>query len=603
MLSITWDEAQTYTEFVRNGHVILTDYNTMSANNHILNTFLMVVFTKAFGVSEFVMRIPSLAAHFIFLLFSARLLKHLDNKWLIISAFIVVNINPYMLDFFSLARGYGLSLGLMMASVYYFYLFHIMEKKGRYAILSVLMACFAVIANFVLLNYCLVLFGILVLLNIYFFSKSTKTNIQKRIELLKGVGVPLVIMILMILFVTPVILKLKEANALFFGGVQNFWKDTMSTITDRCFYEIGYNYWVQRVAKGFVFLVVISAIILIIQKLRKKQLSTNILFLLSVLLLLILCSISTIVQHQLFKTPYLMDRTALFFVVLFGILFSFFISEIAKHRESLTYVSHLSAFLMILHFFAAFNLTYVLEWKLDSETKEMLKDLNKIKEIPKEKETISLGIPLCFDPAINYYRAQNDLTWLNSTWKYEITNLLHDYFYLNPEEMSKIKMDSIEIIKEYPITHSVLAKRKYAPQIHPAIEKTMDFNKEKNQSFLIDEKVEYGPTFSYIVTKSVTPSTKGFICFYANVKTNDIKKDNLMMIISFQDSSGKLYFWQKAYVKDFIKNDHDWFRASFSCIVPSETKEGDELKAYIWNPDKHLLFIKQMDFKWLEYKF
>jgi hypothetical protein len=164
-------------------------------------------------------------------------------------------------------------------------------------------------------------------------------------------------------------------------------------------------------------------------------------------------------------------------------------------------------------------------------------------------------------------------------------------------------MDSIEIIKEYPITHSVLGKRKYPPRIRPAIEKTMDFSDKKDQSFLINNEVEYGPAFSYIVKDSITPDKKGVFVFYAEVKAPDLQNDNLMMIISFQDSKGNLYFWQKAYVKDFIKNNRDWFRASFSCIVPEETKEGDELKAYIWNPNKHLLSIKKMDFKWLEYKF
>ncbi len=65
LLSITWDESQSYLEFIRNNIVLWQTYDFMSANNHILNTLGGIIFTKLFGVSEFTLRISSLIAHII----------------------------------------------------------------------------------------------------------------------------------------------------------------------------------------------------------------------------------------------------------------------------------------------------------------------------------------------------------------------------------------------------------------------------------------------------------------------------------------------------------------------------------------------------------
>ncbi|MCW3085011.1 MAG: hypothetical protein JWP12_2377 [Bacteroidetes bacterium] len=604
LLAITWDEAYTYIEFVRNRIILPKTFEIMSANNHLLNTSLMLFFTRMFGVSEIVMRIHILIAHLLFLFYSARLLKNLNNKWLIITAFIIVNVNPYMLDFFSVARGYGLSIGLMMVSIYYFYLLHKKEKKNTNAIISIIFAGLAALANFVLLNYCMVLFGLIVLLYVYTAVKSAKPGKQKTVTVIKGLAVPTLLMGLLLLFVVPIAMKLKTAGALFFGGERGFWADTMSTITDRCFYETSYNVWLQRLAKGFVFLILIASIIIVAGRVIKKQISANTLFLTSLLLLIGLCCFSTVVQHHLLKTPYLLDRTALFLVVLFNLILVFFISELALKKPAASWVSHIAAVAALFHFFTVFNFSYVLEWKLDCNTKEMLSDLAKIKQVPAAKETVSIGIPLIFDPAINFYREKDNLLWLNTAWREETTSMQQDYFFLSQDALQKINKDSITILKTYPVTGNVLAKPKYPPtEIKAAFVKEMNFDDKPEKRFTVDASVEYAPGFSYIVNDSITPGRTAVIDFNAEVMGPEAKKNNLVMVLSFQNAKGELYSWQKAYVKDFLKDRNHWFKATFTCIVPEKAQAGDEIKAYIWNPHQHLLYIKHMDFKWLDYNY
>ena len=68
VLSITWDEAFSYLQFVRHEIFLPEKYEQMHANNHFLNTWLNIFFVKGFGVSELVLRLPSLIAHVLFLL-------------------------------------------------------------------------------------------------------------------------------------------------------------------------------------------------------------------------------------------------------------------------------------------------------------------------------------------------------------------------------------------------------------------------------------------------------------------------------------------------------------------------------------------------------
>src|ERR1051325_3912111 len=61
-LSLTWDEANTFWEYVRTPRWLPQEFNYMSANNHLLNTWLMKICAMCFGESEFSLRLPNVLA-------------------------------------------------------------------------------------------------------------------------------------------------------------------------------------------------------------------------------------------------------------------------------------------------------------------------------------------------------------------------------------------------------------------------------------------------------------------------------------------------------------------------------------------------------------
>ena len=154
--AFTFDEAATYLNYISASPVAIFNFN--SANNHLVNTLLAKLAWTLGGSSEFVLRLPNLLAFAVYLLFSFLILdRFVKNKIIAVCGYLLLSLNPYVLDFFSLCRGYGLSLAFLMASLFFFFCFldnAVKNKPDRHRLLnlSLAAAALAVLSNFSLLN-------------------------------------------------------------------------------------------------------------------------------------------------------------------------------------------------------------------------------------------------------------------------------------------------------------------------------------------------------------------------------------------------------------------------------------------------------------------
>jgi len=113
--SITIDEADTYLAFVARPNLASW---TASANNHVLNSLLMRLFTMIFGSSEFTLRIPALIGAAIYvgsLYFLVRLIS--ERRLLQWSLFVCLVYSPFVMDYLVAARGYSLALAFLTSAV------------------------------------------------------------------------------------------------------------------------------------------------------------------------------------------------------------------------------------------------------------------------------------------------------------------------------------------------------------------------------------------------------------------------------------------------------------------------------------------------------
>src|SRR3954468_3387477 len=161
-VAFTYDEAVSYIRYIDattpsafDTH-LLSIFNFEVATNHFLNTLLTKLCYVVAGGAEFPLRLPNLLGYALYLGFGALILRRLSSTLIAFSGFLLLNLNPYLLDFFALSRGYGLSLGLLMGSLYFLLRFLERRMAGQTdtANLSRALgfACGALVANFALLN-------------------------------------------------------------------------------------------------------------------------------------------------------------------------------------------------------------------------------------------------------------------------------------------------------------------------------------------------------------------------------------------------------------------------------------------------------------------
>lgn len=89
----------------------------LGSNNHVLNSLGMVLAQTLLGSGEFALRLPNVLPGAFFFLSAGRLALLFRHRLLGLVCFLVLCTNPFVLDFFSLARGYGLGLALELCAL------------------------------------------------------------------------------------------------------------------------------------------------------------------------------------------------------------------------------------------------------------------------------------------------------------------------------------------------------------------------------------------------------------------------------------------------------------------------------------------------------
>jgi hypothetical protein len=133
-----------------------------------LNTLLLKLSLAVFGKYDWAFRIHILLAFGVCFYFTGKIIaKSVQSKYLYVAYIGLFFLNPYLLDFFSIAGGYALSMAAWAAARYFLMLYD--EKPSAGCMLKVLTCLFlAVWGNFSAL-YFLPLFGGLLFYFILFF--------------------------------------------------------------------------------------------------------------------------------------------------------------------------------------------------------------------------------------------------------------------------------------------------------------------------------------------------------------------------------------------------------------------------------------------------
>ena len=413
-----------------------------SANNHLLNTYLFQLTTKWFGVSEYSIRLPNLVAHGLYLFTSLWLVWTAGKQWWqVLLGFIVLNAQPYLLDFFSLARGYGLCVGLVMGSILSFIQF---LRKGRRVahFMTFLFGFAAVMANFTALNYWVSLWaGVLLTGVVRGPGEISWGKYLFRENLLPLLGS----LVLVLLLYYPI--QFLGAGGEFGYGASSL-GGTFRSIVECSLYEAGYfgddtTIVFNILYLCFLFGAIPGAFVLLYwnrgEIWRQEYFFVAILFLMSCLVML--------AQHWLLGSNFLIDRKALLFVPLSGLLL--FYSLLVLNRYS--WSRYLGGLLILFggwHFFRTSNLSYFQEWKYDKDTKRMVQLLDS--RTPVGSAKFRLGLNWHFQPTATFYH------WYFSIQSFHRPAFLpeirlderNEYYYLYEPELPKLE-DQYRLVKDF----------------------------------------------------------------------------------------------------------------------------------------------------------
>jgi hypothetical protein len=126
-LGITFDEVWTIKAYATNDTWSeIINLKNPDANNHVLNTLAIKLALKFFPDFWQIARLPNVFGFVLCYFFFYRIVRTFHptafedrRSWGFTIAVVLLFANPFLLDFFGLARGYGLSIGLMMGALYF----------------------------------------------------------------------------------------------------------------------------------------------------------------------------------------------------------------------------------------------------------------------------------------------------------------------------------------------------------------------------------------------------------------------------------------------------------------------------------------------------
>lgn len=112
------DEAATFFHYIVSERFLPYQAH-WDANNHILNSALGFLCYKVFGSEQIWIRLPNVLSFLVYGFFAVRITQELKSRLLRWLALIAILTAVFPLEFFSLARGYAMSLAFLLAAVFH----------------------------------------------------------------------------------------------------------------------------------------------------------------------------------------------------------------------------------------------------------------------------------------------------------------------------------------------------------------------------------------------------------------------------------------------------------------------------------------------------
>lgn len=461
--SITTDEAFTY---IRSVAVPIPDlWEDFDANDHVLHTLLCKVSVKLFGLSELSMRIPSLLGGvYLFICFSALSSYLFGAGNLMLLSVALLSLNPLILDYASIARGYGMATALFLFSLYHA-MRYLREPFSQWRLYAIgIGLALGVAANLTILFPGVALVTAMALLHLIPpLHKRNHPQFAIRLgNLLDHMIVPGIIAIVVMMLVP--MLPARRAHFYFGAGdlaeaavqiaLASLWRT--NNVFDHTRFAPGIAHAVEMVALTLLPAVIAASTAWMAWGFRKRtagkgearEEAFTLLALTVMVLLLIL-----IAADYLAGLPYPYRRTGLYFIPLFTLLA---VTGFSLAWRPLRRGGVVVAAVLLFQFLTGFTVRFYEDWLSDAGNREIMEYLRAQRPAPGSKLSIGVSPPL--QSSVEFYRRLFAMDWLESPLKEPRWDKKYDWYYLSDQDYGLIQKLGLDLHWEHALSKVRLAK-------------------------------------------------------------------------------------------------------------------------------------------------
>lgn len=410
-------------------------------NNHVLNTLMMKFEIFLFGRKDWVMRIHIFLSFIVCFYYSYKLFSlFVPSEYRKLFYLIIIFLNPYLLDFFGLARGYALSITAFTGALYYL-IVYLDQFSIKPLILTLFFMFLAIWSNF----SALYLFAGVICIIIFenrknFFSTDFKTQI---------VILAVASCLIGIVIIFPLIKTLASGET--FGGKIGIFQDSVVQYINQF---IHHNPKIDRhqiYPSGWKLIEILGVILFLLWTSllaysftfdvdsRLKKIQNICLFL--VLLVAFIAKVLFILK----QTPFPSGRTQLLFGVPFYIGICIAIERILIHQKRFYFIVILQISFLIWHFYHSFNLVNTIDWWQNGDAKKVVSFLKSEYRNENSGKIKHIGAENWQYHSLAFYIEEEFHHSLQIHWTDLSSNQVYDYLLVPKHRQSEVWADYIPI--------------------------------------------------------------------------------------------------------------------------------------------------------------
>lgn len=166
-----------------------------------------------------------------------------------------------------------------------------------------------------------------------------------------------------------------------------------------------------------------------------------------------------VVSRYVFAQPYPEMRTVLYWIPLFGLASLTLVKRLLAGSRAQQAGAAAAIALMVLcvvQFATQFNTRYYAEWAYCAATKDMM-EIIRAQHAAKPDARVRVGGSWELEPGINFYRAMWQLTWMEPVFR-ESPDADYDYYLLLRDDISLVERRRLKLLLKDDLSNSALAK-------------------------------------------------------------------------------------------------------------------------------------------------